>query len=634
MENQMPEKGRDKGQRDSGKGRKRNALRTKMLMGMLLTMVPVLILITVLFWQTRSVLLDEYISTNHHDLREISRRIDEKLEEIEYVSSVYADNETLNEYAEKDYSQVSREEKMSDIIWIHRRVFETASLLGQWAQMSAIYTNEGTLLNFLDPNNDTPEVREKLEEMEVNAPDALMRMIWYPVQKNFLVSSQSEDIHEQMAVIGSRRVYSWERNRYEYAQIFAIDEAEIYEIYREKAESIHGDIYIVDTDGNLISSSDTEALKSGAPPEQLTEFLENGYDEAQTIHRDGGYEQIILEPSRESGWVTVMSAPVRAITRDVDQLYLKFTVILIICMIVSGMLLLWLYKSFMEPIGKLNNSMREVYGGNLNAYVEIGENARKNEINEMMLYYNSMLRRINTHIIEKLKMDRTKKELELEVLMSQINPHFLYNTLETIVWKSNEAGRPDIGRLAASLGRMYRLSISGGQVIVPMEHEIEHLMAYVKIQKNRYGDAVEFDLRSDIRQMHELYSLKILLQPVVENAFLYGMEGIERTMKIRVTIHVDGEWVKMRVADNGCGMGRDRLEQVRAQIREGRKNNEEENNRRSTGIGLHSVQMRIMLYFGIENAVSISSRRGRGTCVTVRIPKITRENAGLYPDES
>ena len=161
---------------------------------------------------------------------------------------------------------------------------------------------------------------------------------------------------------------------------------------------------------------------------------------------------------------------------------------------------------------------------------------------------------------------------------------------------------------------------------MPLEDEIEHLMMYVKIQQNRYGDCVEFDLRTDMEQVHQLYSLKILLQPIVENSFLYGMEDQERPMIIRVSIREKDGWVIIRVADNGCGMGKERLEQVRAQIREGRKSGDIQNRRKSTGIGLHSIEMRIKLYFGIENAVSVYSRESGGTLVIVRIPKITREN--------
>lgn len=103
----------------------------------------------------------------------------------------------------------------------------------------------------------------------------------------------------------------------------------------------------------------------------------------------------------------------------------------------------------------------------------------------MMTYYNTMLVQINRFIEERVEDEKKKKKLELEVLMGQVNPHFLYNTLENIVWKSNEVGSLDIGRLAASLGRLYRLSIGNGEVLVGVKQEVEHLMAYINIQKNR-----------------------------------------------------------------------------------------------------------------------------------------------------
>lgn len=128
-----------------------------------------------------------------------------------------------------------------------------------------------------------------------------------------------------------------------------------------------------------------------------------------------------------------------------------------------------------------------------------------------------------------------------------------------------------------------------------------------------------------MEQVHELYSLKILLQPIVENSFLYGTEGLERPMTVRLSIRKRDGWVWIRVIDNGCGMEKERLEQVRSQIKEGRKNTGEKAPR-STGIGLHSAQMRIRLYFGIEDAVSIYSKKGMGTLVVVKIPVITKED--------
>lgn len=612
-----------------GKTESGGALKRKMFYGMLLLIIPVMILVTVIFWRTRTALKEEYIRSMHYDLEEITSAVDEKLDEISYLSDVYAGNTELIEYAQQNYRIKGSTAKQSAIVRIYRDILEAVDWLSQREQLGAIYTRRGELLNFLDPNNDNGEVRGKLEEMGINDGDKLMQLVWYPVRENFLVSRRNDNVHERMAVFGSRRVYSWTSNRYEYVQIFALKEEVFYNLYKEKADSMQGEIYIMDGQGHLISASNEKSLESGSVPAWLRSMLEREDSQSFEYTFDGKRRMVCMEKSEVNDWQTVMIVPASAVTSEVDGLYFRFAVLLLLCMGFSGMLLLWLYKSFMEPIGRLNSSMREVYGGNLNAYVEVSK--KKSEINDMMVYYNSMLHRINTHIIEGLKADRKKKELELEVLMSQINPHFLYNTLENIVWKSNEAGHPDIGRIAASLGRMYRLSISGGQIIVPMEHEIEHLMAYVKIQQNRYGGSVSFDLRTDMEQIRGLYSLKILLQPLVENSFLYAMEGIERRLNIRLSIRVQDGWVTIRVADNGCGMGKERLEQVRNQIVNGRKQDSaSEKNRRSTGIGLHSVQMRIKLYFGLENAVAINSRQGCGTVVVVKIPKITASDVDEY----
>lgn len=212
--------------------------------------------------------------------------------------------------------------------------------------------------------------------------------------------------------------------------------------------------------------------------------------------------------------------------------------------------------------------------------------------------------------------------------MGQINPHFLYNTLENIVWKSNEVGRPDIGRLAASLGRLYRLSIGSGETIVAIQQEVEHVMAYVNIQKTRYKDRIEFDLRVNYREIWGYSTIKLTLQPIVENCFMYAMENIGHMLKIRLEIRVKEESVCFRVIDNGSGMTKQQLEEVRKQIKSGnictREN--EKKKRKGTGIGLYSVKERISIYTGYQDSVKVRSKQGIGTLVTCTIPKILQKD--------
>ncbi|WP_156945297.1 sensor histidine kinase [Lacrimispora indolis] len=605
--------------------KKRNiGLKRRMLYGILQVLIPVMVIITMLFWHTRKVMKQEYMRTTQSRITDIANKIDAKLQDIYSVSDNFAANDQLNKYIEKEYSPQEQMYKKLDIVRIYSNIFGAYDMLNQRVRISAMYTYKGELFNFLDPNNDTEEVIKRLRAMNIEDPDLLMKFRWFPLQDNFLLSDRPSEVRERKAVMGIRRIYSWEKGRYECVQLFALKEKDIYEQYAELAESIPGDIYVVTEDGRLISSSSETAVEAGEIPEKLRDEIMEQEEELTKGWEAQGKQMIQVKASDVNDWKIVMVVPVKSVTREVDVLYYRIFLVMMACVSLCAMMIFYLYKSFMDPIGKLNASMKEVYGGNLNAYVDVKQ---KNEVGDMIRYYNSMLERINTHIIEGLQSERKKKELELEVLMSQINPHFLYNTLENIVWMSNEAGRPDIGRTAASLGRMYRLSISGGQVIVPMEHEIEHLMAYVKIQKNRYKEDFEFDLKTDMRQIHELFSLKIILQPAVENSFLYGMAGLKHPMMIRLTVKEKGRWVIIKIMDNGRGMDREKLREVRDQIRFGKiKKEEEEQNRRSTGIGLHSIEARIKLYFGVDRAVSIYSKKDAGTLTVIRIPRITGED--------
>lgn len=177
------------------------------------------------------------------------------------MSDVYAGTDEFEDYAETIYSKRSSSYKKGAIVRIHEQILEPLDRLNRREKLSAMYTWRGELLNFRDPNQDTEETKHELEKMQVNDPANLMRFIWYPVRENFLLSDMPEDIHEKMAVFVSRRVFSREHNRYEYVQIFALDEGVFYDLYKDKAKALRGEIYIIDREGNVISSSDEETFK-------------------------------------------------------------------------------------------------------------------------------------------------------------------------------------------------------------------------------------------------------------------------------------------------------------------------------------------------------------------------------------
>lgn len=604
--------------------RKRWNIKKRIMAGFVIVLAIVSAVVTLLFRQTENTLRMEYRRLVQGSVEGAVHRLDMLIREVYNISDNFAFNKQLDSYLNKEYTEEQVYQKRADVIRMNRDFFEMSDILQKRQKISGILTNKGVLFNFEDVNCDGLEVTERLVALGVNNPEHLMRFYWYPLQKNFMISNMTGDVRRDKAVFGSRRVYSVWKAAYVYTHIFCIQEAELYEAYQESVVETKGEIFILDENGNLLSSSNEESVTRGAVDDVFKKRILNRTEDDFTWKSGRGNFEICVRQSELNKWLTVAVIPQQNITGEVNALYLRIYVVLILCLLGCVILLLRMYQEFFTPVSTLNQAMNEVQLGNLNAYVK---ETGSNEIADMMRCYNNMLQSIHVHVVEKLESERQKKELELEVLVSQINPHFLYNTLENIVWKSNEAGHPDIGRLAAMLGRMYRLSTSGGQIFIPVKHEIEHLTAYTQIQKNRYGDAFEFDLRVDYEEVRKLMTLKIILQPIIENSFLHGMEGLDRQLKIRLKVQRVGDRLQMKLIDNGVGITKERLDKVRRRIR-GEEVEEERQMemQRSSGIGLHNVAARIRLYFGIEEPVKISSIYGVGTIIIVQIPVLTKED--------
>lgn len=598
-------------------------LKNKIILNILVVLIPTFSVIGLLFFFTNSQMKEKHREMVRVNTRNIVEHIDELLLKYYNISDTLASDDNLLPYMEKEYGSQDHIIKEKDTLSIQRLIFARYDLLLKKEKMSAVFTYKGELFNFEDIYNDGKEVKNLIYEMNVMDEDKLAKFWWYPVRENFLNDKGSEEQRNNKVIYGSRKIYNSLKSGYICSHIFAMKEEQIYRNYAEFAGQLQGDVYVIMEDGSLLSTNADRVLDTGNLPPEIKEVVCNRTSNDFEWKNENETYRVYIGESAVSDWLTVVIIPVKNVTRSVDELFGNIILIMAACMLACVYMVFNLYKKFMEPISLLSQSMKEVYNGNLNAYIE---EAKEKEIGSMMRYYNSMLKSINTYMDEKLKVERTKNRLELEVLMSQVNPHFLYNTLENIVWMSNEAGYPEIGRLSASLGRMYRLSLSGGQIIVRMQQEVEHLMSYINIQKNRYGDQFTFELRSNIEEIRQMYTLKLILQPVVENSFIHGKGKLEKAIHIRVAIRNRDGYTIIKIADNGAGMDRERLKKVRLQIKEGKKRSGNDYNQKSSGIGLYSVEARIRLYFGSEDPVTLYSKKGMGTVTVIRVPHITEED--------
>jgi two-component system sensor histidine kinase YesM len=222
---------------------------------------------------------------------------------------------------------------------------------------------------------------------------------------------------------------------------------------------------------------------------------------------------------------------------------------------------------------------------------------------------------------------KSKREAELKVLQAQINPHFLYNTLDTIHWMAKDRKADDIVNLVVALTNLFRISLSKGREIIKFAEELEHIRSYLIIQKARYEDKLSFSIITD-PELNRYSVVKLILQPLVENAIYHGIKAKRREGMITITAAKTENVLRIRVEDNGGGIREERLKEIRDILMERIPLNELQEGESDTsgdgksGYGLFNVNERLKLRFGSEYGIRIESEWGTGTVVEIMHPLI------------
>ncbi|HZG85714.1 sensor histidine kinase [Paenibacillus sp.] len=364
--------------------------------------------------------------------------------------------------------------------------------------------------------------------------------------------------------------------------------------------------FVVMSDGQAILPTETELP---FPAEELNRHLtqRSGYD----ILALGG-DRYFLTYAKSSyiPWTYIVLMPYEELFRailTVKNIVLAVFASLFLAAVVFSVRFA---KGITGPIESLNAKMKNVQKGNFTYEEEPGErHFPMDETGQMHRNFRIMLDRINELINENFKKQLAIKESEFKALQSQINPHFLYNTLESINWSAKISGQRDISTMVESLGYLLRSAISHKNPLIPLKEELEMLRHYVAIQRVRYEERLDFE--ADVPpELEGCIVPKMTLQPIVENAIHYGVERMIDPCRIRVRADVAEGRIRLVVEDEGPGMTKQALEQWRAG----------ELPTRGSGIGLRNIDERIRLMFGEEYGLTLESEYGAGTRVTVTLP--------------
>ena len=307
-----------------------------------------------------------------------------------------------------------------------------------------------------------------------------------------------------------------------------------------------------------------------------------------------------------TGWKTYSVVAVHDIFPQAAQLRGTIAMIVMLAVFVALVMVTVISYSITAPIRELSNAMKQVEQENFD--IEI-RSRRKDEIGHLITSFTYMVGRIRQLIYEVYQKKIEQKNAEIRALQAQINPHFLYNTLDSINWMLIERDEQDISDVVVSLGEILRYAIGGQNHLVPLRSEVRYIESYLFIQKNRLEERLNYQWELDEEALDVLVP-KLIMQPLVENAVIHGIEPLKRGGMLLMKAWVEEETLLIRVTDNGEGMNQEELEALREKLS---RKDEIEN------IGMRNIQRRIELTFGLEQAMEIQSVKGEGTTITIRM---------------
>ena len=370
-----------------------------------------------------------------------------------------------------------------------------------------------------------------------------------------------------------------------------------------------GYAFILDEYGNIVYHPQQQQLYNELQTENIDLVMKSDSD---TVLTGTGRKDKLYSISRsnKTGWTVVGCMSVEELLQKSYEAQRSYVLIAAVLMIVALLFSRQIARSFTYPIQRLRDSMKKVQEGNFSgADVEIES---ENEIGSLTRSFNVMTHRIQELMEQNVRDQEAKRKSEVKALQSQINPHFLYNTLDSIIWMAEGKKNEEVVLMTASLARLLRQSISNEDEVVPVSQEVEYARGYLTIQKMRYKDKLEFEISVDPSILN-IPLIKLVLQPVIENAIYHGLKYKESKGLLQVKGFMKDGKAVLQVIDNGVGMDEETL----AHIYDRHKVNYHSN-----GVGVYNVQKRLQLYYGSEYGITYESKKGEGTTATITIPGI------------
>ncbi|GIP37681.1 sensor histidine kinase YesM [Paenibacillus sp. J31TS4] len=566
----------------------------------LLILLPLVVVSLFANVRSQQVLLEQTTDRTKGALASSMDYIDLILQNAEETSTMIATDSNLIRLLSESDKELTPQAvvNFSEVL---RQLANVASINHMFSQISIYHAKSGMLVStgYGGRNVPQPELRDWLKRAAKQAGTGLVyKLPGDPVK----VGETFGELVGADGVSLVRPMDLYNRERGDDVLILTMNQAKLKSLIRSLLPSEQASIELVMQDGRQVAgtaASKDEAPAAGAEP-----------DDRMTIQVD----------SKEYKWSLRMVQPKAELYGETDRMR-NYTYIIIA---VSVLLALWIswtvYSNIASPLQKLSYAMKRLGGGFFGVRLE---STRKDEFGYLMNAFNQMAEE-QKHLIEGFYEQQLRlAQTELKFLQSQINPHFLYNTLDSIYWTAKNYEADEISEMVLNLSRFFRLSLNKGRDAFTVEETVSHLQYYVRVQQLRFLDSFEasYSIADDAKGVPVL---KLLLQPLVENAILHGLENKQSDGRLRIGAEIAGGYLQLTVRDNGSGIPEDRLAHIRRELARLRGNGTKRLSFMEEEIkdlyGMRNVLSRMLMFYGTNAELLLESTEGSGTTVTVRLP--------------
>ena len=583
----------------------------------LLIFIPIIVLTVFAAYRSTAIIQEQSMEIARLYLQQTENEMESELYKIATVSSSVAQTAEVHEVLEKQNTGISFSEEYDDMNELYKTIESTRALqnlyqIRLFISDSFTHSRSNYITYPLSSVSDTDWYHQLVEQYQTQT--LLPPSIFQPPL------SEPQEVLSVVTLIRSRK------NITRILGVVSVDvlKSDLIDILQRNNYAEQSAAYLVDENLNIVCGANSTFPVSEADLAAQLQQMRDTFGASSGVSTAGNAVYGLSAPIFD-GWRIFTVASMGNLLSPVldlrDQMILLTVIISIIAFCLS-----YLYARYStRRIKTLAEQVRRVENGDLSVSCIVDS---EDEIGELQNSFNFMVRRISLLVDERYNLGKNLKDMELRALQAQINPHFLYNTLDMIAWKAMASGNQETVDIVVKLARFYRLSLSNGSDFLPLSDEVEHVRLFVELTNLCRSRSVQL-ITEVAPNIADYPIMKLILQPIVENSLFHGLyELSDRVGVIRLTAEQIGSYVQIQIADNGVGIEKSKLAELLA-----KKERPVVNTKRG-GYGIGNILERLRIYYDDRFTFQIESAILTGTTVTIRIPYSRNDSPQIHAERT